>query len=119
MYNGGHTLRPYQLEGLNWLSFCWCAAAQFRRAILLRNSSRNSSRNSAQFSDGPSITAPGTSCLLIIANEDSCEGFGTVLIPTFFVFWGTWHISNFGSKWNDWSFKFNFELIFVRCESVS
>ena len=54
VYNGGHTLRPYQLEGLNWLSFCWCAAAQFRRAILLRNSSRNS----AQFSDGPSITAP-------------------------------------------------------------
>ena len=42
VYNGGHTLRPYQLEGLNWLSFCWCAAAQFRRAILLRNSSRNS-----------------------------------------------------------------------------
>ena len=27
VYNGGHTLRPYQLEGLNWLSFCWCAAA--------------------------------------------------------------------------------------------
>ena len=42
VYNGGHTLRPYQLEGLNWLSFCWCAAAQFRGAILLRNSSRNS-----------------------------------------------------------------------------
>ena len=23
LYKGGHTLRPYQLEGLNWLTFCW------------------------------------------------------------------------------------------------
>ncbi|KAH3757705.1 chromodomain helicase DNA binding protein [Pelomyxa schiedti] len=30
-YKGGNTLRPYQLEGLNWLIFCWC---QGRGSIL-------------------------------------------------------------------------------------
>ena len=24
-FKAGHQLRPYQLEGLNWLSFCWHA----------------------------------------------------------------------------------------------
>eukprot|EP01105_Mastigella_eilhardi_P018386 TRINITY_DN424_c0_g1_i1.p1 TRINITY_DN424_c0_g1~~TRINITY_DN424_c0_g1_i1.p1 ORF type:complete len:1922 (-),score=565.44 TRINITY_DN424_c0_g1_i1:97-5862(-) len=30
-YKGSNTLRPYQLEGLNWLIFCWC---QGRGSIL-------------------------------------------------------------------------------------
>ena len=31
MYNGGHTLRPYQIEGLNWLLFSWYN----RRSVML------------------------------------------------------------------------------------